>query len=139
MIDVMFILVVFFIVFTTFRTDPVGIEVNLPQAATGATHEQAELRITVTQQGTMFLNGTAASEAEIRSRVRAAVQSNPNTLVIVSADRRVAYDFVVRAMDAARAGGGHRLALSVESSPVGAGAGRWDAPCSPMSTKSSHY
>ena len=47
----------------------------------------------------MFLNGTAASEAEIQSRVRAAVQSNPNTLVIVSADRRVAYDFVVRAMD----------------------------------------
>ena len=115
LIDVMFILVVFFIVFTTFRTDPLGIEGNLPQAATGAPHDPAERRITVTQQGTMFLNGEAVSEAEIQARVRAAVQSNPNTLVIVSADRRVEYDYVVRAMDAARAGGGHRLALSVES------------------------
>ena len=35
MIDVMFILVVFFIVFTTFRTDPVGIEVNLPRRPPG--------------------------------------------------------------------------------------------------------
>lgn len=115
MIDVMFILVVFFIVFTTFRTEPAGIEINLPRASTGTVHEQAELRITVTQQGTMFVNGTAASENEVRARVQSAVRSNPNTLIIVSADRRVAYDHVVRAMDAARAAGGHRLALSVET------------------------
>lgn len=111
----MFILVVFFIVSTTFRTEPAGIQVDLPRAATGAAHEQSELRITVTEQGTMFVNGTAASESEIQARVSAAVQSNPNTLIIVSADRRVAYDHVVRAMDAARAAGGHRLALSVEA------------------------
>lgn len=115
MIDVMFILVVFFIVFTTFRTDPSGIQVDLPRAATGAVHEQAELRITVTQQGTMFVNGTAASESDVRTRVQSAVRSNPSTLIIVSADRRVAYDYVVKAMDAARAAGGHRLALSVEA------------------------
>lgn len=115
MIDVMFILVVFFIVFTTFRTEPAGIQVDLPRAATGAVHEQSELRITVTQQGAMFVNGTETSETDLRARVQAAVRSNPNTLIIVSADRRVAYDHVVRAMDAARAGGGHRLALSVET------------------------
>lgn len=115
LIDIMFILVVFFIVSTTFRTEPAGIQVDLPRAATGAAHEQAELRITVTEQGTMFVNGTAASESDIQARVRTAVQSNPNTLIIVSADRRVAYDHVVRAMDAARAAGGHRLALSVEA------------------------
>lgn len=115
LIDIMFILVVFFIVSTTFRTEPMGIDVDLPRAATGVVQEQAELRITVTQQGTMFVNGTAASETEVQARVRSAVLSNPNTLIVVSADRRVSYDYVVRAMDAARAGGGHRLALSVES------------------------
>lgn len=115
LIDIMFILVVFFIVSTTFRTEPMGIDVDLPRAATGVVQEQAKLRITVTQQGTMFVNGTAASETEVQARVRSAVLSNPNTLIVVSADRRVSYDYVVRAMDAARAGGGHRLALSVES------------------------
>lgn len=115
LIDVMFILVVFLLVSTTFRTEPLGIDVDLPRAATGVTQEQAEVRISVTQQGTMFVNGAAASESDIQALVRSALQANPNTIVIVSADRRVSYDFVVRAMDAARLGGASRLALSVET------------------------
>lgn len=115
LIDVMFILVVFLLVSTTFRTEPLGIDVDLPRAATGAAQEQAELRITITRQGTMFINGQAASESDIQAHVRSAIQANPNTIVIVSADRRVSYDAVVRAMDAARLGGASRLALSVES------------------------
>jgi len=114
LIDVMFFLVLFFVVFTTFRTDPVGIRVDLPRAATGTVTEQSELRITVTQQGAMFINGQAASVEQVRARVREAVARRPDTLIIVSADRRVAYDYVIRAMDAARQGGGYRIALSVE-------------------------
>ncbi|OUM97952.1 MAG: hypothetical protein BAA04_13785 [Firmicutes bacterium ZCTH02-B6] len=114
LIDVMFFLVLFFVVFTTFRTDPVGIRVDLPRAATGAVTEQSELRITVTQQGAMFINGQAASVEQVRARVQEAVARRPDTLIIVSADRRVSYDYVVRAMDAARQGGGYRIALSVE-------------------------
>ncbi|HEY8495964.1 MAG TPA: biopolymer transporter ExbD [Limnochordales bacterium] len=114
LIDVMFFLVLFFVVFTTFRIDPVGIRVDLPRAATGAVIERSELRITVTQQGAMFINGQAASVDQVRARVREAVARRPDTLIIVSADRRVAYDYVVRAMDAARQGGGYRIALSVE-------------------------
>ena len=114
LIDVMFFLVLFFVVFTTFRTDPAGIRIDLPRAATGAVHEQSELRITVTQQGAMFINGQAATPEQVRARVQEAVARRPDTLIIVSADRRAAYDYVVRAMDAARQGGGFRIALSVE-------------------------
>lgn len=114
LIDVMFFLVLFFVVFTTFRTDPLGIRVDLPRAATGAVQQQSELRITVTQQGAMFVNGQAASPEQVRARVQEAVARRPDILIIVSADRRAAYDHVVRAMDAARQGGGVRIALSVE-------------------------
>ncbi|MBO8140993.1 MAG: biopolymer transporter ExbD [Firmicutes bacterium] len=114
LIDVMFFLVAFFMVFTTFRTDPTGIQVDLPRAATAAVHETSELRITVTQQGAFFINGQAASPDQVRSRVREAVARRADTLVIVSADRRAAYDHVVRAMDLAREAGAFRLALSVE-------------------------
>jgi len=51
---------------------------------------------------------------QVRARVREAVARRPDILIIVSADRRAAYDHVVRAMDAARQGGGFRIALSVE-------------------------
>lgn len=115
MIDVMFILVVFFMLSTTFRTEPAGIQVDLPKAATGAVQEQAELRITVTEQGAMFVNGVSAGADQLRNQVRQAVTARPDTIVIVSADRRVAYDHVVRAMDLAREGGAFRLALSVDS------------------------
>jgi len=114
LIDVMFFLVLFFVVFTTFRTDPTGIRVDLPRASTGAVHEQSELRITVTQQGAMFINGQAATAAQVRAQVQEAVTRRPDTLIIVSADRRASYDSVVQAMDAARQGGGFRIALSVE-------------------------
>lgn len=114
LIDVMFFLVLFFVVFTTFRTDPTGIRVDLPRASTGAVHEQSELRITVTQQGAMFINGQAATAAQVRAQVQEAVARRPDTLIIVSADRRASYDSVVQAMDAARQGGGFRIALSVE-------------------------
>lgn len=116
MIDVLFILLVFFIVSTTFRTEPVGIQVDLPQAATGVAQEQAELRITVTEQGAMFINGVSAGANDVRNQVRQAVSARSDTIVIVSADRRVEYDYVVRAMDLAREGGAFRLALSVETS-----------------------
>lgn len=111
----MFILLVFFIVSTTFRTEPEGIQVDLPKAATGAVQEQAELRITVTDQGAMFINGVSSGADEVRRQVRQAVDSRSDTIVIVSADRQVEYDYVVRAMDLAREGGAFRLALSVES------------------------
>ncbi|MFS8628444.1 MAG: biopolymer transporter ExbD [Limnochordales bacterium] len=117
LIDIMFTLVAFLLVSTTFRTEPLGIDVDLPRAATGTVQQQAELRITVTQQGTMFVNGVAVSESDIQARVRSALLSNPNTIVIISADRRVSYDYVVRAIDAARLGGAGRLALSVERLP----------------------
>lgn len=115
MIDVMFILVVFFMLSTTFRTEPASIQVDLPKAATGAVQEQAELRITVTEQGAMFVNGVSTGADQLRNQVREAVSARPDTIVIVSADRRVAYDHVVRAMDLAREGGAFRLALSVDS------------------------
>jgi len=117
LIDIMFTLVAFLLVSTTFRTEPLGIDVALPRVATGTVQQQAELRITVTQQGTMFVNGVAVSESDIQARVRSALLSNPNTIVIISADRRVSYDYVVRAIDAARLGGAGRLALSVERLP----------------------
>jgi len=117
LIDIMFTLVAFLLVSTTFRTEPLGIDIALPRAATGTVQQQAELRITVTQQGTMFVNGVAVSESDIQARVRSALLSNPNTIVIISADRRVSYDYVVRAIDAARLGGAGRLALSVERLP----------------------
>lgn len=115
MIDVMFILVVFFMLSTTFRSEPAGIQVDLPKAVTGVVQEQAELRITVNEQGAMFVNGVSAGADQLREQVRQAVAVRPDTIIIVSADRKVAYDYVVRAMDLAREGGAYRIALSVES------------------------
>lgn|SRR5690625_1128720 len=114
MIDVMFILLVFFIVSTTFRTEPAAIDVDLPKASTGVAQQVSELRITVTEQGAMFINGVSAGPDQVRAEVRQAVAARSDTIVIVSADRRVAYDHVVRAMDLAREAGAFRLALSVE-------------------------
>ena len=85
MIDVMFFLVVFFMLFTTFRSEPAGIPVDLPQASSGVMQEQSEVRITVTEQGAMFVNGVAAAPAQVRTQVRSAIDQRSDTIVIVCA------------------------------------------------------
>lgn len=115
LIDVMFFLVLFFVVTTTFRTETAGLDVQLPTAATARQNVPSELVITVREDGRIYVGDRAVTSTQLQQEVRRALANRPDLLVIIRGDRRARYEYVVQAIDDVRAVGGYRLALAVQT------------------------
>lgn len=129
LIDIIFQLVLFFMVSTTFITSQ-GIQVDLPRSSADAIlRESGDLRVKVTDDGAIYLDEEAVTWAALRSAVKAAASSDPSTLVVIKADKDVDHGRVVAVMDLARTFG-LGLAIATEANEADAapdGAGE-DAP-----------
>lgn len=113
MIDVIFFLLVFFMVSTLSMTINRGLPVNLPTAATSQKAVREHLNLTLTQAGEMFLNKEPVALEDLGPRVRAALAGEPALMVIINADGDVRHQAVVEAMDELRLAGVARLAIAV--------------------------
>jgi len=111
LIDVMFLLLVFFMVSTTFAEHP-AIKLELPSASTAEPSRLESLTLTIDKKGRMFLNGEAVNDGELRSLLAAAA-GKPDALVL-KADKGVPYGFVIRAMDISRQSGVRRIVSLTE-------------------------
>jgi len=113
MIDVIFFLLVFFMVSTLSMTINRGLPVNLPTAATSQKDVKENLNLTLTQEGQMFLNKEPITLQDLANQVRAALQGVPELMVIMNADGDVRHHAVVEVMDELRLAGVTRLAIAV--------------------------
>lgn len=111
LIDVVFILLLFFLVSATFARDA-GVEVTRPEAAMTQMLEPRALRISVTASGDVYTDGARVSLAELRSKVGEFVarQTRPSVVVIPDAD--VPAGRLVEVMDAARLAGATDIAVA---------------------------
>jgi len=103
LIDVVFLLLIFFMVTTTFSRNT-NILINLPEA-TGQLAEQqpVEIEILVSQNGTYSVNGRQLVNTQIETLMRtvAEVSGGDNTIpLIITADANTSHQSVVTAMDA---------------------------------------
>jgi biopolymer transport protein ExbD len=114
MIDVIFFLLVFFMISTLSMTINRGLPVNLPKAATSQKDLHDSLNITVTQDGTIFLNKEPISLPELGQRVKAGVEQEPELAVIINADDQALHGAIVADMDEVRLAGVSRLAIAVK-------------------------
>jgi biopolymer transport protein ExbD len=113
MIDVIFFLLVFFMVSTLSMTINRGLPVNLPTAATSQKDLRENFNLTLTQDGEMFLNKEPIALQDLEPRVRAALAGEPELMVIINADGEVRHHAVVEVMDELRVAGVARLAIAV--------------------------
>lgn len=112
LVDVVFLLLIFFMLSTTFVVAP-GIRVNLPQAqAEAVRHERKDVRIKIDPAGDLFLGERRVSPAELEAALVEAVQLDRDALVVIEADEETAHKFVVDVMDRAKGAGLHRLAIA---------------------------
>jgi biopolymer transport protein ExbD len=114
MIDVIFFLLVFFMVSTLSMTINRGLPVNLPTAATSQKDLRENLNITLTHDGELFLNRESISMQDLSHRVKAALAVEPELTVIMNADGEVRHSAVVSLMDELRLSGVSRLAIAVK-------------------------
>lgn len=117
LIDVIFIILVFFMLFANFNSSPMGLDVELPKAVSGSPQQNSQFEVTVTKDGVFYVDGKAVTGTELRTRLTTAIKGNPDVFVIVKADKQVRYEHVVNALDHVRAVGGHKLGLAVDQGP----------------------
>ena len=105
LIDVVFLLLIFFMVSTTF-SQHAEIEIELPEASTEETKERPEfIEIAIDKQGRYFVNGRQLVNTQIKTlkrAIREAAGTREDPPLVISADANTPYQAVITAMDAAR-------------------------------------
>ncbi len=116
LIDIVFILLIFFVVTTTFARD-LGLDVDRPAASTGAELPSRVVRVAVSAGGEITVDAQPTSTWRLRDEIAGRFELNPARTVLVVADRAVNAQRLVSVMDAAREAGAAQVSLAVEEGP----------------------
>jgi biopolymer transport protein ExbD len=124
LIDVLFLLVIFFMVATKFDEMEREIKVAVPTVAQAGddTPPKQPLVVTVKADGTLDLDGKSVSEQELTARLRAARTPLTEPTVVIHGDAKCAFQHVASALGACRQAGISELGITVRiasASPPG--------------------
>lgn len=110
LIDVVFILLIFFIVTTVFIRET-GVDVNKPQAVSSERLQNQLVLIAITRNGEIMYDRNNIGVGGVRATVASllAIQERP---VVIQADREVSTELLVRVMDEAKLGGASELNIA---------------------------
>jgi biopolymer transport protein ExbD len=117
MIDIVFFLLVFFMISTLSMTINRGLPVNLPKAASSQRDLRETFNITVTKEGEIFLNKEPITLPDLAHKVQAGHEKDPELLAIIAADNYALHGAIVKVMDVLRLAGVSRLAIAVTPEP----------------------
>lgn len=111
MLDVLFLLLIFFATTSSYRALEQQINVNLPlsQTAGSAQPSAHEVLVNISSTGELVVNGRTVGLEELRSMLAELARDYPNDRLIIRGDQSVAYGRVIAVMDAARAAGLYRI------------------------------
>lgn len=116
LIDIVFLLLIFFMVSTTFKQEfEVGID--LPQAASESKVSEKLLEITIDRSGNYYVNRKKlvnTQAAILKQAMKKAAEGNLKIPVVISADAQTPHQSVIQAMDAARQLGFSRLTFATQ-------------------------
>ena len=113
LIDVMFLLLIFFMVSSTFK-DYLGIDIDLPEAESAGPHEEANHEILVDSEGVYYFAGESIDEEGLRAALTALIESEPSGTLSLRADRNADFGFVLRVIDIAESVGGAKLIIPTD-------------------------
>tara|TARA_B100001123_G_C14579449_1_gene737557 strand:+ start:109 stop:519 length:411 start_codon:yes stop_codon:yes gene_type:complete len=115
LIDIVFILLVFFLITTTFAQNP-GIEVDLPKASSSVQKEQDQVVvIALTKEGNLILRDKMLSLETLESELATIFALQKDATVIIQADGKTDHENVVKVMDISRKIGFTKLAIATEA------------------------
>ncbi|MBN2333450.1 MAG: biopolymer transporter ExbD [Deltaproteobacteria bacterium] len=111
MLDMVFILLIFFLVTTSFVRES-GVEVQRPAAKTVQAEESGSLRLGINQAGQVFAAGRQVDVRSVRAIVERFLAENPDGSVLIVADREAKTGITVRVLDFCRLAGATRVAVA---------------------------
>jgi biopolymer transport protein ExbD len=113
LIDVVFILLIFFLVTASF-TKEAGIDVNRPTAQTSVRQERGNLIIAINKSGEIWIDNQLVDLRTIRAHVERLHAQNPEGTVIILADKESRTGTAVDVLDQVRLAGVTNVAIAAE-------------------------
>ena len=114
MIDVVLQLIIFFVVTTTFISIESGAKVNLPSADFSRIEEAKTITVTVTENNMIYVDGALVDGRELPSAIVVALRSEPESTIIIEADKQVLHGKVVSIMDILKKAGAEKIAIATQ-------------------------
>jgi biopolymer transport protein ExbD len=114
MIDIIFFLLVFFMMSTLSMVEQHAIPVNLPQASASQQDIKHNTAITVMQDGNVMFDQEMIPLELLAKRVKAALMEQPENVFVLRADKQTEYEKVVAALDELKVAGAHRISMATE-------------------------
>lgn len=104
MLDVVFIMLIFFIVTASFVKEA-GIDVNRPDAATAVNKDRASILVAISDNDEIWINKRRVDVRAVQANIERLHAENPQGTVVIQADRKATTEALIKVMDASRAAG----------------------------------
>lgn len=113
MLDVVFIMLIFFIVTASFVKEA-GIEVNRPEATTWEEKKSASILIAVSDNNEIWVDKNQVDPRGVRQAIEVLLAENPKGSVVIQADNNAKIELIVEITNAAREAGVDNIAVSTD-------------------------
>ena len=113
MLDVVFIMLIFFIVTASFVKEA-GIDVNRPEAATAVKKDRANILVAISEKGEIWINKRKVDVRAVQANIERLYAENPQGTVVIQADKKATTDVLIKVMDASRAAGILDVSIAAE-------------------------
>jgi biopolymer transport protein ExbD len=111
LIDILFILIIFFTVSSTFLEQP-GIELKLPEAESSQSHTAQKIIIYVDKDENLFLNDDSVTIENLVESVESLISAQTDKSVVLHADQQVPHGIIINIMDRLRKQGIYKIVIS---------------------------
>lgn len=113
LIDMVFLLLIFFMVATIFPDDT-GIEVQKPQSATSNKLPKEHILFLISKTGEVWFSGHKVELKEVSKIIESQLEIEPDVMVLVDPDKKAETDYLIKFLDEARKGGARNLAIGTK-------------------------
>ena len=114
MLDVVFIMLIFFIVTASFIKEA-GIDVNRPDAPTSERVEDANILIAISPTDEIWIDRRLIDPRAVRANIERLHAENPKGSVVIQADKKSTNEMLVTVMDASRAAGVYNVSIAAHN------------------------
>jgi len=111
LVDMVFLLLIFFMVTTTFSKET-GVEVAKPKAKTSTILHKENILIAVTGEGTIHIHNKPVDLKSLNTIVRRIIRDQPESSVVIIADKNARVALVVDVMDECKLAGAKKISLA---------------------------
>ncbi|MCH8501475.1 MULTISPECIES: ExbD/TolR family protein [Aliidiomarina] len=114
MLDIVFIMLIFFIVTTSFVKEA-GIDVNRPEAAQATQKPSANIFIAIRENGEVWMDRRQVDVERVAANLERLLAEQPTDMVVIQADENARHGIVVKVMDQIKEAGIAQISIAAEN------------------------